>query len=499
MTVFIKRVLLYLGIVIIPFIIATTFYINYQYNKDFEKNTIQAKQIASIHERQWNLYINKVVSSLDILSLSIQSNIGTKKELELLLNKVYATEQAYGGLFVLDQYGKTVARNNDTDKSIDLSTKSFIQEVIEAKDIVIANKVKTISNGQRVIGIAMPILNEQKGLEGIMAAYLRVDYISNTMKILTPTVPLAIVNANNEQIFHINKAIPKHKKTVSLEIDRLPWKIVVEIKEPEIKYLLKKYVLTLLFFILFFHFIYLVYIMYTQRTLRRKEQEQNQIQKLELVGNLAASSAHEIRNPLTGIKGLIQLLSEKHKDQEDQFYFSIIQKEITRINEIVSEFLILGKPTAQKREPINLNAIISDVEPLIQSEANLHNVNYTKKTYKGDLYFLGTADQMKQVLLNITRNALEAMEYGGVLELTITKNKKSILLTLTDNGIGISDEQLKKIFLPFNTSKDTGTGLGLVVCKRIIESFNGEIHITSKSNKGTKVEIILPLLNGNEQ
>lgn len=101
---------------------------------------------------------------------------------------------------------------------------------------------------------------------------------------------------------------------------------------------------------------------------------------------------------------------------------------------------------------------------------------------------------MKQVLLNLTKNALEAMENGGQLELSVQRIHSNVMITIIDNGIGMSSQQLKKIFEPFHTSKETGTGLGLVVCKRIIESFNGEIHISSREKKGTKVNIILPIM-----
>jgi two-component system, sporulation sensor kinase D len=223
---------------------------------------------------------------------------------------------------------------------------------------------------------------------------------------------------------------------------------------------------------------------------------QNETQKLELVGTLAASTAHEIRNPLTGIKGLFQLLSEKYKDPKDQFYFSIVNKEIDRINEIVNEFLILGKPTIQKMEEIHLDQVINDLNPLIFSESNLFNVHYSYKINSEKIIVLATMDQLKQVILNITKNALESMSVGGQLIINLDKKDEEAILSIRDNGNGISEEDLKKIFTPFFTSKENGTGLGLVVCKRIIESFNGTIEIKSKINKGTEVIITLPLQKG---
>jgi two-component system, sporulation sensor kinase D len=225
----------------------------------------------------------------------------------------------------------------------------------------------------------------------------------------------------------------------------------------------------------------------------RLERVQIEAQKLELIGTLAAGIAHEIRNPLTGIKGLVQLLSEKYNDPNDHFYFSVINKEIGRINQIVSEFLILGKPTVQKMTYTDIRDVIYDVNPLIYSEANLYNVQYEYTLPEDPMILRCTVDQMKQVILNLTKNALEAMQDGGILRLTVTKANGSCLITITDNGAGIPQENLEKLFTPFFTSKENGTGLGLVVCKRIIESFGGEISIESKLKIGTKVRITLPL------
>lgn len=100
---------------------------------------------------------------------------------------------------------------------------------------------------------------------------------------------------------------------------------------------------------------------------------------------------------------------------------------------------------------------------------------------------------MKQVILNITKNALEAMENGGTLTIKLKELNNRVSITVYDTGVGIPETELKKLFEPFYTSKSSGTGLGLVVCRRIIQSFNGEIYLSSVENKGTKVDIILPL------
>ncbi|MGO5011023.1 hypothetical protein ACTQ5K_03905 [Niallia sp. Sow4_A1] len=140
----------YIVIVVIPIMITAVLFFNYQINKEEAKNKAHAEWVASIHQKQWDSYINKVVSSLNILSLSIQPNIDTPNEMDSLLKKVFTNEHIYGGLFLLDSKGKTIAGVNDTYDSIDISEEDYILEVINSKDLVISNREEVLSNGQKV-------------------------------------------------------------------------------------------------------------------------------------------------------------------------------------------------------------------------------------------------------------------------------------------------------------------------------------------------------------
>jgi two-component system, sporulation sensor kinase D len=130
---------------------------------------------------------------------------------------------------------------------------------------------------------------------------------------------------------------------------------------------------------------------------------------------------------------------------------------------------------------------------LIYSEANLHHVHYVNQLYPEPLFVTCTKDHIKQVVLNLTKNAVESMEPGGILTITTSKLMDQCKIVITDTGSGIPEELLDKIFQPFFTMKKSGTGLGLVICQRILKMYNGTIHIKSKVNKGTNVEILLPL------
>jgi len=491
----IKKILFYTLITIMPVIICGYLYVNKIVENELLQQKNAAKWTGSIHQKQWDAFMNKTVTSLNILSISIETNKESMKNVEKMLRKVVNGEPAYGGLYLLDNTGNTIIGSANTYDhiSINLNYASYIKEAIKTKDMVISNQQEILNNGQKVIGLAKPVIKDNGQLDFILVAYLRTDYLLNIMKIITPNDDIAIINANGEILLSMNDYISSQTNSISVPIDRLPWHIKVGIQDINKKQLIEKSLLFIIFCLVCAHLLYLLLQLYLFKKRSHLEKKQNEIQKLELVGNLAASSAHEIRNPLTGIKGLIQLLSEKYQSKEDQLYFSIIQTEITRINEIVSQFLILGKPTAQKKQTVDLQLIIHELKPLIISEGNLNNVECHFTIPEKKIPIVCTADQMKQVILNITKNAFEAMSSSGTLTFTIFEAAGKVTISIEDSGIGISPSQLKKLFQPFYTSKDTGTGLGLIVCKRIIQSFHGEIYISSKENIGTKVEIILPV------
>jgi two-component system sporulation sensor kinase A len=213
--------------------------------------------------------------------------------------------------------------------------------------------------------------------------------------------------------------------------------------------------------------------------------------KLRVVGELAAGIAHEIRNPLTSIKGFVQML----KEETDGKYSGIILSELQRIEFILNEFLILAKPNQdihfQKKEVIPL---IDEVIALLQAEAMLLNIEIVKE-YNWDLPLIWCEEkQIKQVLINVIKNAFEAMERGGKVYIqTGVYDGNHIYIRIIDQGIGIPEDRISRLGEPFYSHKEKGTGLGLMVSFRIIENHKGKISIASEPGKGTTVDIILPI------
>ncbi|WP_162255083.1 ATP-binding protein [Paenibacillus sp. Soil522] len=226
---------------------------------------------------------------------------------------------------------------------------------------------------------------------------------------------------------------------------------------------------------------------------KRTEEMIRKSEKLSVVGQLAAGVAHEIRNPLTSLKGFLQLLNSKNLGYKN--YFEIMQAEVERINFIVNEFMIVSNPqVVRSQEKKNVESIIQNIVMLLGAQANLMNVQIVTESESGLPLIKCDENQLKQVFINILKNALEAMSDGGIIRIQVKNiQPNELLIRFIDQGIGIPEDQLPKLGEPFHSTKETGTGLGLMVTNKIIEGHKGSITITSKVNQGTTVEIILPI------
>ena len=227
-----------------------------------------------------------------------------------------------------------------------------------------------------------------------------------------------------------------------------------------------------------------------------KKEIEEQLRKsdtLNVIGELAAGIAHEIRNPMTALKGFIQLLESSIKE-EHEMYYQVITSELGRIDSIINEFLILAKPQAIRFQEKDIITIMKETVELLNAQAVLHNVQFISQ-YEGQLPLVFCEpNQLKKVFINIIKNAIEVMPHGGTISITIKmSNHNQIQISIQDEGIGIPKDKLKKLGQPFYTTKERGTGLGLMVSFKIIEEHKGNIQIESEEGKGTIFHISLPL------
>ncbi len=229
----------------------------------------------------------------------------------------------------------------------------------------------------------------------------------------------------------------------------------------------------------------------------KMEEQLKKSDTLNVVGELAAGIAHEIRNPMTALKGFIQLLEGSVKGEYDS-YFQVISSELQRIETIITDFLILAKPQAISYQVKQVNTVLSETLDLMSAQAAMNNIQF--HTQYGELPLIQCeANQLKQVFINLIKNAIEAMPGGGIIEVSSESFfDNHILISIKDHGMGIPNSVLKKLGEPFYTTKEKGTGLGLMVTYKIIEEHAGWIEVDSKEGEGTLFQLYLPIIVTNE-
>lgn len=488
-----KNIYLYILIIILPTIIALVIFWKYlSYEEEVNRN-VQAENIVSLHQQYLNTLIKETSKSLDILALVFLNKLGDTDAMTKLLTLTKKTDQRYGELYLSDKNGIILTGTTDVYNGLKVK-KIYTDNCQDLKDTYISDKIDGEDDSYSYFFVCKPILNEESSIEGFLHVQLRLDYITNVLEMLTPNVVGKITDQQQRPILLLNKEQDHHSYDISIPLKDVPWMLHIDIMEEKLVMKVNSLLNFIIFFMIIAHIIFFIiqYIQFKREAKLQKKSFDNE--KLHVIGTLAATTAHEIKNPLTGIKGLVQLLSEKYKQPEDEMYFSVIQKEITRINNIVNDFLFLGKPTNQQPfDFVNLQDILTDIKPILESDAANRNITITFKYVQRPLIVTCYKDQIKQVILNITKNSFEACEAYDEVFISITEENAHAIITIQDKGKGMSKEVLNKVFDPFFTTKDYGTGLGLFVCQRIIEFFKGSINISSKEKLGTTIEIKLPL------
>ena len=215
--------------------------------------------------------------------------------------------------------------------------------------------------------------------------------------------------------------------------------------------------------------------------------------KLQSVSHLAASISHEVRNPLTATKGFLQLLrnDENLSKEKKQQFIDIAISELDRAETIIKDFLAFAKPHIDSKEDINIQIELSKVVDIVMPLANMRNVCIQVDV--PPFIVKGEKQLFQQCFVNILKNGIESMENRGVLTLTTVKKKKEVEIIITDTGIGMTNEQLKRLGEPYYSTKGAeGTGLGMMAVYRIIDSMKGSLRVKSKPGEGTTFTIYLP-------
>lgn len=214
------------------------------------------------------------------------------------------------------------------------------------------------------------------------------------------------------------------------------------------------------------------------------------------MGKLAAGIAHEIRNPLTTVRGFLQLIKPHLLDVQKDEYADIAIEEIDRANEILFQFLNAFKPIQREHKPIPINKLVREISLLFEGEVRLHDITLQTYLTPDDPSVFVDSSQLKQVIINMVKNAMDAIHFSnrpqGKIALTTEIAGSKVVIRIKDNGCGMTDECMDAIFSPFFTTKTSGTGLGLTISSKIIQEHGGDIRIESKLGEGTTFHIELP-------
>ncbi|MBI4597344.1 MAG: GAF domain-containing protein [Candidatus Omnitrophica bacterium] len=223
-------------------------------------------------------------------------------------------------------------------------------------------------------------------------------------------------------------------------------------------------------------------------------------ERLAAAGQFAAGMAHEIKNPLSAIKTFAELLPERYQDPDFRGrFFRIVQGEINRINTIVQELLDFAKPAPLELAPTHLSSLVEETLQLLSNQCLKQQVKVTRRFDERGVTFEADGKQLKQMILNLLLNSLEAMDNGGQLTVSTSVREARLILRITDTGSGIAADQLGAVWDPFFTTKERGMGLGLAIVKGVVERHGGRLQLSSEPGRGTTVELSFPLSGTMEQ
>ena len=230
--------------------------------------------------------------------------------------------------------------------------------------------------------------------------------------------------------------------------------------------------------------------------IKRLERQVRLKENLATMGEMAAGMAHEIRNPLASISGSVQVLKEARELSEEQKrLMDIIIRESERLSGTLTEFLAYSRPARFEPGPIDVRDVLEETATLLRHSAEVlpeHDIELDLPDTPVEVF--ADANQMKQITWNLARNALQAMPSGGRLRMSLSRGESGdVMMSFRDEGVGMSDGEMHKVFEPFSGSFERGSGLGLAIVYRIVKDYNGVIEVDSVATKGTEVTVHFPL------
>lgn len=237
-----------------------------------------------------------------------------------------------------------------------------------------------------------------------------------------------------------------------------------------------------------------VYLLEFLKRYHHLQEEVVRSEKMQIVSDLAASVAHEIRNPLTTVRGFIQLFGTADMNQAKKAdYMKLCLDELDRAEQIIADYLTLAKPDPDRMEDIDLNEEIHYLSNVLVTYANYNNIRIEVEIPReASICTRGDRYKFRQALINFGKNAIEAMPGGGTLVLRVEKRLSGFAIIIRDTGVGMTEEQIRRLGIPYYSTKEKGTGLGMMVSYSIIKKMNGRIQVNSQLGQGTEFSLTFP-------
>jgi signal transduction histidine kinase len=521
---FSKRPIIAFLVVGIPFIVISYFAL---FDSVYQRREVEIDRgivFNQIGKQILTSHLEQVKAILDNVALGLDWG-GGEKDSELL-RAMAEKSRHIDFLFAADRWGEIISAGIQLPEGgTNISDRQYYYQVIRGESAVSAllnNKM----NGEEVFVVAVPYFDRDKKVQGIVAAVTKRSSVAEILnQVPIPTGGrMHVFDQNGNIVYHpflqvssakikpeMNGVFTKvvegetgYVKTSShangekkfsfyTPIEGTGWGLVLNLPARTIwQPMLVIFLRNLFVYLVCLASIFIAY--QNLRLLKDKEleEERQRFVKLSLVGELAAGVAHEIRNPLTAVKGFLQLVGpDGHLSEE---YYRTVQEEIGMMETIITELLFLAGPKEFEPTLVSLNELLEESVAILKGNAYIHNIDVELCLSKDIPRFLADENKLRQVFINMGQNAVEAMRDGGKLTISsVLSDAHQAIIKFKDTGPGVSKKVLERIGSPFVTTKEKGTGLGLLISSRIVQNHGGSLTIDNDPEGGAVVTIILPL------
>lgn len=441
-----------------------------------------------MHQQQIETFINDAYATIENLA-TVVSLSSSEKQINNAINSIKRQEPRYKTIYVLNRNSRVVNSSSPQMIGKKLKTYDYFSRGRNLNNVSISSREKD-RNGIDVIYISKFIPNEYD--KNIIVLELDINGLISVIDAIQSNSTITITDFKNNILFESRNPV-KSNISRTTAFQNMRWQLTITSNENIYLKTLEQVLIISLVIILITAMLQLYRHNLEVQNERLRLIDEINIQKKELIGMLAANTAHEIKNPLTSVKGFVELLELKYDKNHLNPHFTIVKKELDRINDIVSQFLLLGKPTSAVGEPVEISRIVKDTLTFLKYELELYNVKLISSYPDHPLFTTIASDQLKQILINLIQNAREAIppDRQGIIEVKVSEHQ-DIFLSVRDNGEGMSKQTISQLFDTFFTTKPNGTGLGLPVTKNIVEANGGSITVESEVNNGTTFIIQLP-------